>query len=202
MGAPGDSSTNIHLLGRLRDPNDRQAWGEFVLHYGPRLYSWSKGRMLQDADAEDLTQEVLKKVWKGLFSFQYDPSRSFRAWLRTVWQHAWIDYLKKRGRHPDRGTGDTKVLVDLGNVEDGTDVVASLEEAFNQEILEEAQARVRLRVARETWEAFRLMVLEEVQAREAADLLGLTVRAVYSARYNVARMLREEFLRLSPPDSP
>ena len=40
-----------------------------------------------------VTQIVLLKLATKLRDFAYDPSRSFRAWLKTVAQHAWLDFL-------------------------------------------------------------------------------------------------------------
>ena len=61
-------------------PQDAAAWGEFVDLYAPVVYGFGCKQGLQDADAADLTQEVLSKVAGAAGRFQYDPTRgSFRA---------------------------------------------------------------------------------------------------------------------------
>ena len=108
MAGPHDSETRVTLLGRLqRDPTNQTAWGEFVEHYGRRVYDWCRKWKLQDADAEDVTQTVLLKLADKMKTFAYDPQRSFRGWLKTVAHHAWVDYQESRGRaySQSRGTG-------------------------------------------------------------------------------------------------
>src|SRR5262249_54046786 len=52
-------ATRPSLLVRLRDSRDGQAWTQFVQVYGPVVYNFARKRGLQDADAADLTQDVL-----------------------------------------------------------------------------------------------------------------------------------------------
>jgi RNA polymerase sigma-70 factor (ECF subfamily) len=83
------SATRATLLARLRrDPTDQAAWGEFVEHYGRHIYRWCRQWQLQDADAEDVTQDILLKLAQKLRDFEYDASRRFRGWLKTVAHHA------------------------------------------------------------------------------------------------------------------
>lgn len=190
------SGTRVTLLGRLRsDPANPKTWGEFVEHYGPRIYGWCRGRGLQEADCEDITQNVLLRLAAKLREFSYDPSRSFRAWLKTLTMHALSDYLKTRHR-PGQGSGDSNALRMLNEVEAREDLLKHLQEEFDRELLEEASARVRLRVAPQTWEAFRLTALEGLSGAEAAERIPMQVAQVFVARRRVQKMLREEVARL------
>ena len=143
MGRIEESHTRITLLGRLgRDQSDPAAWSEFVDHYGRKIYGWCRVWGLQDADAQDVTQHVLLKLVNGFRDFQYEPGRSFRAWLKTITHHAWHDYLKARQR-PGLGSGDSSILRLVDNVEAREDLSARLQNAFDRELLDEAIARVR-----------------------------------------------------------
>src|SRR5262249_27845754 len=89
MDQPSDSETSPTLLGRLRlDPSDQASWKTFVQRYGPKIYGWCRGWNLQDADAQDVTQNVLLKLAAKLSTFHYDPAGSFRGWLKTLTHHA------------------------------------------------------------------------------------------------------------------
>src|SRR3954453_12508945 len=91
--------TRATLLTRLgRCPSDQASWDEFVERYGRHIYRWCRRWKLQDADAEDLTQDVLVKLTQKLRAFAYDPARSFRGWLKTVAHNAWRDYDGSRHR--------------------------------------------------------------------------------------------------------
>jgi RNA polymerase sigma-70 factor (ECF subfamily) len=78
------------------------------------------------------------------------------------------------------------------SVEAREDLAARLEDAFDLERLEVAQARVRERVEPHTWEAFRLTALDGKSGAEAAAFLHMQVGTVFKAKSKVQRMLREE----------
>src|SRR5215471_11485112 len=100
--------TNPSLLVRIRDSDDSEAWRLFVDLYGPLVYGLGRKHGLQDADAADLTQEVLQSVAAAVRSLVYDPGRgSFRAWLYTVARNRLLDF--QRRKRPARGSGDTAV---------------------------------------------------------------------------------------------
>ncbi len=191
--------TSTTLLRRLRhEPADQEAWAEFVRRYGPQVYRWCRRWRLQEADAEDVTQAVLVRLSARMRTFVYDPARSFRAYLRTLARYAWCDFLEAR-KQPGAGAGGSDVLVLLATVEAGDDLVGGLNEQFDQEVLAEAQDRVRLRVEPHTWEAFRLTAVDGLSGADAAARLGLTVAGVYKARSRVQQMLHDEVARLEQP---
>jgi RNA polymerase sigma-70 factor (ECF subfamily) len=188
--------TSPTLLGRLQlTPNDETAWAEFVGRYGPKIYAWARRWNLQDADAEDVTQIVLSRLARRLRTFVYDPGGSFRSWLRTLTRNAWSDFIQARER-PDRASGDSQVLGCLESAAAGEDLATRLEQEFDQELLEQAVARVRLRVAPASWDAFRLTALEGRSGAEAAGELGMQVTAVFKARSRVQKMLQEHIRKL------
>src|SRR5579871_3562178 len=146
--------TSPTLLGRLRqEPRDQASWEQFVGRYHPKLCDWCRRWGLQDADAQEVSQQVLVRLSRLLRSFVYDPSRSFRGWLRELTRHAWSDFLAAQQK-AERGSGDSDVLEVLKQVQARDDLVARLKEEFDHELLEEATARVRLRVEPRTWDAY------------------------------------------------
>jgi RNA polymerase sigma-70 factor (ECF subfamily) len=91
------------LLGRLcQDPSDQAAWDRFVRRYAPRIHGWYCRWHLQPADADEVTQNVLLKLVQKMGTFRYDPSRSFRGWLKTLAHKAWVDYLEGVKARPGR----------------------------------------------------------------------------------------------------
>src|ERR1700733_5928628 len=149
------SKSRVSLLDfRRRSPDDPSAWEEFVRHHGPMILAWCKQWRLQEADAQDVAQIVLTRLAVGFRDFRYDPAQSFRGWLWTVTHNACQTYLKGQQR-PGQGAGDSAVFEQLHSVEARDDLARRLEEAFDQELLQQAMDRVRLRVEPRTWEAFR-----------------------------------------------
>ena len=187
-----DSQTSTSLLELLRqDPRNAQAWLRFVKRYRPKIYGWCREWGLQGADAEDVAQDVLAKLTAKMAHFQYDPSRCFRAWLKTVTRRALSDAVASRGRSP-RGD-DPRVLGTLA-ARAGSGPRAG--ESFDFELVEVAMLRVRQRVAPSTWEAFRLTAIEGLSGAEASQRLLATVASIFVAKHRVQKMLREEIRRL------
>ena len=190
------SQTSSTLLGRLRrDPRDQAAWNDFVARYQPTILDWCRGWGLQESDAQDVTQDVLLKLSRSMATFVYDRSRSFRAWLKTIAHHAWRDLVAERKR-AGAGSGDSRMAELLNNIQAGDDLVQQLEEEFRRELLDEAMARVRPRVAPRTWDAFRLTALEGCSGAAAAAQLQIKVAHVYVAKSEVKLMIREEVRKL------
>jgi RNA polymerase sigma factor (sigma-70 family) len=178
------------------DVADPEAWAEFVNRYGPLMYQWCRHWKLQEADAQDVAQIVLAKLAAKLPTFQYDPNQSFRAYVKTLARYAWFDVLASRQQPGAGGSGDSVVLELLDTVEAREDLESRVAEAFYRELLDEAMARIRLRVEPRTWEAFRLTTLEGLTGAEAAERAGMEVATVYKAKSRVQKMLKEETRRI------
>ena len=101
--------TRPSLLIRIKDSQDADAWGQFIDIYSPLIYRFGRKKGLQDADAADLTQDVLRAVSGAIERLNYEPRiGKFRGWLFTVAQNKLRDQISKRKRHP-RGSGDTQL---------------------------------------------------------------------------------------------
>ena len=188
--------TRVTLLTQLRqDPSNQAGWEEFVECYGRHIYRWCRQWKLQDADAADVTQNILVKLTQTLRAFTYDASRSFRGWLKTVAHHAWRDF--ENSRRPMQTTAGVSQVQDLlSTLEAREDLAHKLEEAFDYELLEAAKVQVRLRVAPHTWEAFRLVAIERLPVVEVAAKVHMQVAMVYVAKSKVQKMLQEEIGKL------
>ena len=100
-------TTQPSLLLRIRDDQDEESWSQFVELYAPLVYGFLRKRGVQDADASDLTQEVMMSVAAAASSFDYCPERgSFRRWLFTVVQNRLRNFWRG-GPRQTRGTGGT-----------------------------------------------------------------------------------------------
>lgn len=192
---PTDRDTPYSLLMRLSEEvRDENAWNEFVHRYQPHIRAWCCERGLQPADTEDVTQIVLEQLLTTMRAFRYDPTRSFRAWLRTVTVRACNRFVIKENRAS--GRKDLASLRLLDEAPARQELARRLEEAFDKELLEQAMDTVRRSVAPHTWEAFRLTALLHHSGAEAACQLAMPVMHVYVARQRVQMRLRQEVKRL------
>ena len=191
-----DSQTSISLMDQLRQsPRNAEAWDRFIRRYRPKIYGWCRTWGLQEADAEDVAQEVIAKLAQKMAGFQYDRSRCFRAWLKTITQRALSDFIANRSR----AIGDQSITLLLDNIEARADLERRIEEILNHELLELAISRVRARVAPSTWEAFRLLTFKGYSGAQAAQLLQIPVASIFVAKHRVQKMLKEEVAHLEGP---
>jgi RNA polymerase sigma-70 factor (ECF subfamily) len=183
-------STRITLLARLRSADDAEAWRTFVDLYLPLVYRYCRRRGLQDADARDVSQQVLASVHRAIDKFEYDPQRGrFRGWLGTIAVHE-IGRHAQRDRRPGKGGGDGAGEW-LAEQEGRPDDAAWMEE-FNAHIFAAALERVRPEFDELTWRAFDATWLKDVKPRDAASQLGKPAAWIYKARYKVLARLRSE----------
>jgi len=196
MGRDAESETGSTLLVLLRDPTDPQAWKAFVQRYTPVVAAWCRRWKLQNADVQEVTQEVLLKLVRYLGRFAYDPAKGrFRDWLFTVARNAWSDIRESR-RRAGWGSGDPHVQRLLEEQADGDGLLEALDQEFLVELYEEAKARVQLRVTRQTWQAFQLLAIEGSSGAQVAAQLHMKMAAVYVAKNRVQKMLQEEVRKL------
>jgi RNA polymerase sigma-70 factor (ECF subfamily) len=201
MSSFNGSTTSLTLLGRLRaSPTDEEAWRAFVARYGARIYSWCSRWGLQEADCQDVTQNVLVELARQMNRFDYRPAGSFRGWLKTIAYRAWCDFLTARSRTVPTN-GDSAVLRELGTTAAMDDFLRRLDEECERELLEEAMAHVRLRVQPQTWEAFLLTAIEGKSGAEVAERLKMSVGSVLVARSRVQKHLQEEVRRLESAEA-
>ncbi len=182
--------TRASLLVRLRDPQDQAAWTEFIALYGPLVYNYARKQGLQDADAADLGQEVLRAVAGCVGRLEYDPSRgSFRNWLFTVVRRKLSTWRSARGNRV-RGSGDPATQQLLEQHPAPAPDEAEWEAEWEDQVFSWACAQVRKDVTDSTWQAFWRTALEGQPTKRVAAELGLTPTAVYLARRRVLARLK------------
>jgi len=190
MSSP--SVTRASLLLRIRDPANRLAWGEFVQLYGPLIHACGMHKGLQDADAADLVQEVLRRVSRAAAKFDYDRSRgTFRGWLLTVT----LNEIRKSAARKSRqasGTGDTHMQGLLAEQPEDTRPDEEWDREYQWNMFHWAAERVKPEFREATWRAFWMTVVEQKSIEETAKQLKLSVGAVYIARSRVTARIRQE----------
>jgi RNA polymerase sigma-70 factor (ECF subfamily) len=192
-----EPATSPSLLIRIRDRGDHPAWSQFVAIYQPLIHGFARKHGLQEADAADLTQEVLRAVARAAARLDYDPRRgSFRGWLFTVVRNKLANFLESRQRQV-QGSGDTAVQAALNErptPADGPE--AEWDREYERRLFGWAAEQVKGAVQETTWQAFWQTAVEGKGGQEVAQSLGLTVAAVYLAKSRVMARLKEQIRQL------
>jgi RNA polymerase sigma-70 factor (ECF subfamily) len=197
-------STHISLLCDVGAPGRQdEAWAVFQARYRDVILGWCLRRGLSPESAEDLTQDVLLKLFEQLPHYSHDPSRGqFRGWLKAVVNNALTDFWRRQQRRPERGgVGGTAFLERLGELaspEPASELSVAIEE-HAQTTAAEIFERVRAKVKETTWQAFYQTMVEQRPAALVATELNLSVASVYKANYRVKQMVQEEYRHVYHP---
>lgn len=175
-------ATLLHRLCGTPAPAD---WERFVRLFTPLLQRWARRLGATEGEAEDLLQECFIILIRKLPEFRYDPQRSFRAWLWTVFRHSAIAWRK---RHPRsiQGLEQLEALATPDGVDEAT------EAEYRRYLLGRIMILVRTDFPEPTWQIFRQVAIEGRPAATVAREFGVSVNAVYLARGRVLARLREE----------
>lgn len=191
------SSTRASLLIRIRNPNDVQAWRQFVDVYASLIYGFLRKRGLQDADAADLVQDVLRSVSGAIGKLEYDRTRgTFRSWLFTITRNKMYTFLESQSRNV-RGSGDSGAIAILEeNAVAPDDSERQWEDEYQRRTFAWAVERIRGEFHATTFSAFWKTAVEGLNPKDVGAELGMTPGAVYVARSRVLARLREEVEKL------
>jgi RNA polymerase sigma-70 factor (ECF subfamily) len=179
--------TPVSLLERLRQPQNADAWRRFVRLYTPLLYRWARRTGLQAADAGDLVQDVFLLLVRHLPSFRYDPNRSFHRWLYTLLKNQWRERCR-RLPPPLSASGNPALAQALAPAE----LEQWIDDDFRAHLAQRALQMMQTDFQQGTWRACWEVVVAGRRAADVAAELGLTVGAVYAARFRVLDRLRRE----------
>jgi RNA polymerase sigma-70 factor (ECF subfamily) len=179
--------TSPSLLERLRLPREEAAWQRFVDLYTPFLYHCACRLGLRSPDAADLVQDVFIVLVQKLPEFTYNPSESFRGWLRTVMLNKWRENVRRTGRLPETGK-----QVQLGELVSPDPLDAFTEAEYRRHLLASALQIMQAHFHPTTWKACWEHVVVDRTAAEVAAELGISEGAVYVAKHRVLRRLRQE----------
>jgi RNA polymerase sigma factor (sigma-70 family) len=155
-----------------------------------------KRRVVNDADAADVTQEILLKLFRLMPGYRRGENQSFRGWLSRIVKNKCTDFYRRhaaRNRAYDGAAGGAKPADDPPT----PDFV----------VLEEAEYRLGL--IHRTWEvirsecsepqalAFEAVYLRRRPVPELAAELRKTENAVFLDARRVLRRLRQRVSELA-----
>ena len=183
------NTTPASLIIRLSDEPDPRSWDRFARLFVPLLERWARKLCPQQADAEDLVQEVFRLLVDRLPKFRYDRERSFRAWLWVLLKRTHLNRLSKKKPVPTEDEFFRQQAEAIGE--------PPLDEAEYQDyLIGRAVSVMKADFEEKTWKAFWQLTVEGKPAAEIAGELGISANAVYLAKSRVLTRLRHELAGL------
>jgi RNA polymerase sigma factor (sigma-70 family) len=195
--------TRKTLLSRLKDLGDQKSWQEFFDIYWKLIYNAAIKSGLSHSDAEDVVQETVVTVAREMPEFNYDPKRSFKAWLLKITRCRIVDQVKRvqpkeisLAHHPrDDEIGDTATEERIADPA-SLDLESFWESQWEQHLMTAAIDRVKARASPKQFQMFELYVLKDWPIRKVMETLRVSMTRVHVAKHRVASLIKKEVERL------
>ena len=159
---------------------DQQAFAALMRRHKAWLYRFIRNYAGDRDEAHDLLQESFVSAWRALPRF--DVNRSFSAWIRRIALNKCRDHSRRRAvKHAAMTFFAFAIESDAAPVADDTQSDGALQR------LENAIAKL----PRALKEPLILTALEGLSHKEAAELLGISAKAVELRVYRAKRRLSE-----------
>lgn len=180
---------------RAARAGDRGACQALVDAYGQQLLTLIRGMIHHAAEAEEVLQDTLLKVFQGLDS--YDPARaSLPTWLSRIAYNTALNHLRLHPQVPTLPIDAPAVArhtIELADVSE-----AELDAAFSTGRPDRVESLTRA-LATLTDEERNLLYMRYAEERGVADIayiLGTEADALYSRLYRLRRKLYSLILNI------
>jgi RNA polymerase sigma-70 factor (ECF subfamily) len=181
------ADTPVSLLQRLQKSPVPEDWSELLDLYTEPLFRYALSRWLSTEDARDLVQQVFVVLVERLPTFEYDPRRSFTAWLLTVARNKITDFHRQARRplHLSLAPDDAPAEEDSWT-----------EREFTEHVVRTAFARLQAEFDEKTVTGCRECWMLGRPVAEVAGELGLTANALQCRLMRARKRLSQQLLDL------
>ncbi len=186
-----ESRTQVSLILRAQNLDDQAAWDEFVSRYGPKVITWCHRWSRQDADAQDLSQDILLRVWVKLPAFRYETTGTFRGWLWTLSRNAFVDTLRRKNVMVAHDRAIAEAL-DKQSME----FAREMQQQYDEELLHKAYEQVRQVVDVAQWQIFEQSELRNVDAADVAREFNKSIAAVRMNNLRIRKQIKAIVLQI------
>ncbi len=186
--------TRVSLLLRLQDVADHSSWKEFYDRYRRFIFRAALRKGLSQEDAEEVLQDTVISVAKGLPKFTYTTAgSSFKGWLMTITRRKVVDKLRKQGRQVPTTDLDGATVEKIAD-DDGFEPAWELE--WEDNLIQAATDQLRLAVAPRSFQIFDWTVRMGRSTRETAKAFGISVVLVRVTKFRVTHRFKKILHRL------
>ena len=199
---PGTSLlTRPSLLFRVREWNDSASWEEFHRLYRRLIYGRARRAGLSHADAEDVAQDVFKRVAETIRDFDTNPERgSFRGWLMKLTHWRIADKFSQRQEFPvPMADGEDRRGEPSPYVEN-LPAPAVDEDEWDREWQRHLLAAALERLARQVkplhYQVFELYALQDWPLLRVTKELRVSPASVYVISHRLKKRLKDEVEKL------
>lgn len=160
-------------LRRVAASRDRAAFQALYQHFTPMIRAFllkSMGAGANRSEAEEITQEVLIKVWNKAASFNSSKA-SVNTWIFTIARNTRIDFIRRNERN------DRKIQIeDIWHEPESPEPLVDLQQRRAEQVIKQAMATLPDEQIQVLFKAF----MEGKSHNEVAEELGLPLGTVKS----------------------
>ncbi len=184
-------NTRESLLIRASDPDDHEAFEEFVYYYKNFISMVFAKMGVKESQIDDLRQDLLLKLWKDISKFDSTRENSnFRGWLSVVIRHEVYRSFRKNKKNFNDELPDNHL-----SISEESEIDKMIEEEWKAYVTSLAVEKVKSAFDGNALKVFYL-TLEGKNAAEIAEELAMTENSVYVLRSRVKSRFQSEIRQL------
>ncbi|HKS37864.1 MAG TPA: sigma-70 family RNA polymerase sigma factor, partial [Verrucomicrobiae bacterium] len=171
--------------------------------YWKLIYGVARQAGLTDAESQDVVQEAVISVAKGMGGFKTDPEHgSFKSWLLLITRRRIIDQFRKRHRQEEEGRmprrDETARTPTVDRIPDpaGPVLEALWQEEWERNMMEVALEKVKQKVSSKQFLLFHQQVVKQWSPKKTAQKYGVSLAQVYMAKYRISALVKKEIRNL------
>jgi RNA polymerase sigma-70 factor (ECF subfamily) len=198
LGATMRTRTEATLIDRLRG-GDTTALEGLMERFAPRVYRLAYGITHNEADAEEVVQDVFLSLFRKIDGFE--GRAALGTWIYRITVNAAL--IKRRGKRVELEVfleDHLPTFREDGHREgDRAWLLADWSESPEEELLSDETRRMVRRMIASLPDRYRVVLLlrdlEELSNEETAEILGDSVASVKSRLHRARMALREQITR-------
>ncbi len=161
----------------------REAFELLLERFRERVFRLSISMLRDETQAEDMTQDILLRIWKGLPGYHGEASLS--TWIYTISRNACLSELKRRSLRPTVSLSDPMIEESIDTLPSlqSTDPAGGAEMDVNA-MLDQLPAKYR--------QVITLFYLEQKAYEEVATMLGMPLGTIKTLLFRA----RKELLKI------
>lgn len=156
------------------------AFAPLLERYKEKVFRLAYSIMHNETQAEDVTQDVLVKIWKGLPG--YHGGASLSTWIYTITRNTSLTELKRRDRHPT-------VSLQEPELEAASGWIASLQSTDPEPGTNMDMESLMAKLPENYRRVLTLFYLEQKSYEEVAQMLGIPLGTVKTLLFRAKKAL-------------
>jgi RNA polymerase sigma-70 factor (ECF subfamily) len=157
-----------------------------IEHYKNKIFNYSLYMLRNNMDAEDITQEVMIRIWQNVNKFNFLAAR---AWIMRTTHNLCIDYLRRNKNQYQKELSIDDNLTE--RIEDKSNAVMP-DEALNQKLLDNNIKHAVENLPERLKSPFVLYEVQGFKYKEISKILDVPLNTVKVNILRARKQLQQE----------